>query len=111
MVKFILFAGLGRLLIFTIQKHPLARILREKHWLLDELIECEFCLGFWVYLVLSFLVRPEFFGEYIQYVPVITEILEGIVVSFLVHIFSVGWRDKFSIIVIGEEHANGKSTA
>lgn len=101
-VSILLFAGLGKLLIFTIQKYPLTEKLREIHPFIRDGLDCDFCLGCWVYLFLAWVFGMNIFEGYLPYIPLITELLGGIVISFIMHLISIGWRDKFSIIVMGE---------
>jgi hypothetical protein len=35
-----------------------------------------------------------------KYVPVLSELVTGGVVSFVVHIFLIGWKEKFNNIVV-----------
>lgn len=34
------------------------------------------------------------------YVPVLSELIVGGVISFLVHIFILGWKTKFEVVVV-----------
>jgi len=49
----ILYLAAGRLAIWFLQNTGLLMPLREKYKLLGELMGCDLCLGFWVYLVLA----------------------------------------------------------
>lgn len=35
-----------------------------------------------------------------QYVPILSELVTGGVVSFMMHIFVIGWKEKFDRLVI-----------
>uniref|UniRef100_A0A6H1ZAU1 DUF1360 domain-containing protein n=1 Tax=viral metagenome TaxID=1070528 RepID=A0A6H1ZAU1_9ZZZZ len=97
-VQLLLLALAGRLTIYALQKFPPVRNI----WFLFELVSCDFCLGVWVYSVLSGLMRWVLFQD-MYYVPIISEILTGISISFLVHIFAIGWQSRFGTIVIEDK--------
>ena len=99
-VQLLLIAIAGRLTIYALQKFPLARDIKGRFF--AELISCDFCLGVWVYSVLSGLTRWVLFKD-MFYVPVCSEILSGIVISFLVHIFAIGWQSRFGTIIIEDK--------
>lgn len=102
LVDLLLLAGIGKLLIFTIQKYPLTKRIQGFSPFFEELFSCDFCLGVWVYFILALIYGFDLFQGYLPYVPIVTEFLGGLVISFVVHLVSIGWRDKFSIMVIGE---------
>jgi len=51
----VLFLLAGRLVIWFIQNTGLLQPVRRRYDLVNELIGCDLCLGFWVYLVLAVL--------------------------------------------------------
>jgi hypothetical protein len=72
-----------------------------KYQWLRELHNCDLCSGVWVYGILSFftgldLLEVTGFG----YIPLVGAIITGILVSWLVHIFILGWKAKYEIIVV-----------
>jgi hypothetical protein len=94
----------GRLVIYALQKFPfqkiylVGRLFREGGFL-EQLFDCDFCLGFWVYTGLAFIFEINFLQEYF-YVFILSEALTGVIASFLMHLITIGWKDKFSIIVV-----------
>jgi hypothetical protein len=94
---FIVYAVVGKLFIYTLQKFPVLRDTKNKFLL--ELIQCDYCLGVWVFSFLAWLFQLTLFREYI-YCPFISELATGVIISFLVHLISIGWREKFGIIVV-----------
>ena len=92
MIEWIVFAGIGRLLIFLGQKFPLPQFLENKRTI-KQLHECPLCLGVWIYSGLAYFMRMDLFG---WYYPVVTEVLAGCLTSFVVHIFIIGWKDYFA---------------
>ena len=105
-VQLLLLAIAGRLAIYALQKFPLVRGVKAKFF--SELVSCDFCLGVWVYSVLSGLTRWVLFYD-MSYVPIISEILTGITLSFAVHIFATGWQSRFGTIIIEDNDAVQKS--
>jgi hypothetical protein len=94
----ILLALLGKLLVYIVQVFPLTEKITNKNSFLRELVECDFCLGCWIYFFLNLFFRVWF--EQITYVPILSPFLMGIFISFIVHLISLGWKEKFGVIVI-----------
>jgi len=93
----------GKIFIFLWQQFPLP-IRLENLQTIYKLHSCDLCSGVWLYGLLSFFMGVSLLTLLgLSYIPVASELITGGVVSFIVHIFSIGWRDKFSPdIVIGE---------
>lgn len=64
---------------------------------LQELFECDLCLGVWVYTLLAWIMQ---INMYHFYVPVVSEILTGASASFLVWLVATGFRERFFTIHI-----------
>ena len=96
-IQYVIYAVIGKLFIYTLQKFPLVRDIKNKF--VHELIECDYCLGVWVFSILSYLFHLVLFREYI-YFPIISELATGVITSFLVHLINIGWREKFGTIVV-----------
>jgi hypothetical protein len=104
-MRLVSFLLVGKLTIYLLQKFPFRKTiigsLFEEGKLLAELFVCDLCLGVWVYLVLGYFLKIDLmkylFGVYIIG---LNEFLTGAIVSFLVHVFSIGWNTKFGIIVL-----------
>lgn len=99
-MKLIAFAAIGRLLVWTIQTSgPTQRI---KTWLntdfTNELWACDFCLGFWVFAGLAALFEINILEPY--YFPIFSEIITGLVASFVVHLARIGWTAKWGYEVL-----------
>ncbi len=101
MTDFVIYALVGKIVIFLLQKFPkhtlpfIGKLFREGKFL-EELFNCDLCLGFWVFSGLAFLFDVNIIGE----VPILSEFITGAVTTFIVHIFSVGWNSKFQNIII-----------
>ena len=95
MIDFWLFAGIGKLFIWLTRQFPPARFIFSKWELSRELFDCDLCLGFWVYLVLSF-----FFNINVIKNKYVNNIVLAGFTTFIMHLISIGWNDAFGEIVI-----------
>ena len=96
MINFIIFAVGGKLLIYVIQKFTPLEGIKNKYF--HKLISCDFCLGCWINFFLALAYNVRIGG--IPQVFLLSHFLIGIATSFLVHLISIGWREKFEVIVI-----------
>ena len=82
------------------QEFPLPKSLEENKILL-KLHRCDFCSGVWIFFLFSYLMQLELLEPLgFQYIPLVSEVVTGIVVSFLAHIFIIGWKARFEVVVI-----------
>jgi hypothetical protein len=87
---------LGRLFILLGQKFPLPTFL-ERNKKIKEWHECSLCFGVWVYAAFSYVLGVDILQILgISYIPLVAEFVTGGVVSFIVFIFGIGWKDYFS---------------
>jgi hypothetical protein len=106
MIKIIVFALLGKLTIYLAQNFPfislplIGRYWKEKRFL-GKLFACDLCLGVWVYTIIAILLEVNLFEEF-GYIPIVFEFFTGAAMSFIMHLLTIGWRDKFEVIHIGE---------
>lgn len=103
--ELLLYTLTGKLVIFILQKFAFANLSKRGKLLgsrfLNELFECDLCLGVWVFTGLA--VAFEINLVDLFYVPIISEILTGAAMSFLVHVFSNGWKALYNVTVIGSD--------
>lgn len=104
MLEFFVYAAVGRLVIFTLQRFPFKKIPGiGKLWLEDkffaELFRCDFCLGFWVYTALAPLFGMNLIEQF--YIPIISWAITGVITSFIIHVFTNGWKALYNVTVIG----------
>ena len=94
MLEWLVYAGVGRLLIFLAGKFSLPQRLQKIEWL-EKLHSCDLCLGVWVYVFLAIFLNVDlltlWFGFY--YVPVLSEIVTGGVTSYIVWLLVIGFRE------------------
>ena len=91
---YFIFLGLGKVAIFFLQTFPPLKKIKWKF--LREMLECDLCTGFWVYTILCFTFNVNLTPEF----PVVSQVLTGAFSSLLMHIISIGWKEKWSVIHI-----------
>lgn len=102
MEPFLIFGGIGRLVVWILQKSPYRDLFNligteSLRRFLQKLFDCDLCLGVWVYSILAPIMK---INMYHFYVPVVSEILTGISMSFLVWLLVTGFKDRFFIIYV-----------
>ena len=95
MINWLVMMAVGKILIYLWQQFPLPSAI-TKFKAIDKLHVCDLCAGVHIFALLSWVCGLHIF----EYVPVVSEYVTGGVVSFLVHIFSIGWREKFMDVVV-----------
>ena len=100
LLRFLAFALVGRTLIYLIQKFPATTWLSKKWKFLEDLFSCDLCLGVWVYSIINMLsFKITYYNE--NESTLLGEFITGAVTSFVMHLASIGWKDKFTNMVIG----------
>ena len=100
LAKWVLFLIVGRIVIHIWQQFHLPRFLQKIEWFV-KLHECDLCSGVWIFTILSLFMGLDLLSVLLfEYVPVVSEVVTGIVISWLVHIFILGWKAKYEIVVI-----------
>jgi archaellum biogenesis protein FlaJ (TadC family) len=96
-LSYFAYAAIGKLLIWTIQTagpfRPVWRFLESKSSEFEELHNCGWCIGCYVYPILACLLRVDILDN-LTY-SVIGYILTGIVTSFIVQCVSFGLQSWF----------------
>lgn len=95
--EFVLFLLTGRLLTWLVQTNGLSKTVWELHPLLKELNECDLCLGFWVFLVMSAIVKRQFSDSLPAWAACIVQAAFS---AFVTHLIRLGWHSKFGVTVI-----------
>lgn len=95
-MNWVAFLLIGKIMIFLWQSFPLPTKL-ENIQVIHKLHSCDLCSGVWLFGLLSYFMGLSLLTMLgFSYIPVVSELVTGGVVSFVVHIFSIGWKDKFS---------------
>jgi len=99
-VELVGFLLLGKLSIYLLQIFPPAKKLTQRlGQTAQHFFECDLCLGVWVYFILS-----ELFDYSVLDTPykLINWFLTGAILSFIAHIFALGWKAKFEPLIISD---------
>jgi len=100
------FLLVGRLVVFVLQKFPFIKIpfignLFKEGKFLEQLFGCDLCLGVWVYAFLSYLFQVDFVKDIFgKDIVVINSLITGMIASFVVYIFAIGWNTRFGILEV-----------
>lgn len=107
MLEWFIFAAVGKLIIYLWMKFPLPQTIldniQEKYiyQFIKQLHECDLCSGTYLFTILAFFMRIDMLVDFgFWHVPIVSEFVSGAISSFMVHIFSIGWKTKFEVIVI-----------
>lgn len=87
----LLFAATGRVLIYLWMIFPEPQFTKLPFWL-EKLHRCDLCSGVWVYAILAVALQLDLFGTN----NVVTQAATGAITSYLVHMFMLGAKEKFS---------------
>ena len=107
MIFYIAYSLIGKLFIYLFQISPypklIIRLFKGKEGgFLDKLFSCDLCLGFWIYFFLALVFQyANVDVNIIKIVPVFDQIVTGAFTTFVIHLVSIGWKDKFGTFVIG----------
>lgn len=96
-LNFLVFALVGKLLMFLWNKSPYSKWIAKRSKFFEELFACGLCLGTWTYFLLDFLFQINLLeiGP-----PVIIEFLDACITTFIVYVFSAGWNTLFRNIML-----------
>lgn len=92
-MDWIFVVGAGKIAMYMVRLF--ARSNEIKNSFFVKLFECDFCLGFWTYFCLLSFFRMELTSAFVGYVPLISEIISAMIVSFVMTVFSDGWTLRF----------------
>lgn len=95
-MNFILFLGVGKLIIWLAQTSGFTRWFWKLHPWLTELGECDLCVGVWVMSFLAWFGSVNFMAPH--YFPVVSEFMTGALAAFGLHLMTLGWRTQYQVI-------------
>src|SRR5688572_28987765 len=96
-ISFLVFLVIGQLFVYLGMKFP--PLANSRFSFVKQLWNCSLCAGVWTWTFLSIMMGESLFRE-IFYFPLVSELATGGLVGFLMHIFILGWKSKFEVIVI-----------
>jgi len=92
MMDWVFVVGVGKIAMWMVTLFARSNNIQNPFFV--KLFECGFCIGTWIYFCLFCFFKMELTSP-IGYVPLVSEMLSAMVVSFLVGIFSDGWMFRF----------------
>ena len=99
LAEWLLFAATGRVLIYVWFQFPLPpswerEINQRKYYVkfFTKLHSCDLCAGVWIYSLLAFVIGADLSGIG----SLVTMFATGVITSFVVHVFVIGWKEKFA---------------
>lgn len=96
MLGYLVFAVIGRVIIYVWMKFDLP--IKNK-WL-EKLHACDLCSGVWIYSILAVAFNVDVMSELYTGIPIIAQLVTGIITSYLVHYFVLGWKAKHEVVVV-----------
>jgi hypothetical protein len=97
-LELLAFCVVGRVILFVLQKASSSYLKfiksASRRGFLTELFECDLCLGVWVYSIGAVLLNVNVIYEICK-IPFVSQIVSGILVSFLVWVLRNGWDTLF----------------
>ena len=100
MLAWVIYSVAGKLAIFFFQSFPLPQKLEQNRFI-GKLHICDLCFGFYAFSILAYFLKIDFLTEFgFWYVPFLSEIVTGMATSFIWHLVTIGWRERFSNTVI-----------
>ncbi len=97
-MRLLTLVAVGRLVVWLLQTSGPTKRIWRLHPLLEELADCDLCMGCWVFPLGAWLLSVNLLDP--VYVAVVSEILTGWLVAFGVHLARLGWQSKFGVTVL-----------
>jgi hypothetical protein len=88
----------GRLVMLLFDTSPLSGWLKSLHPVMDKILSCGLCLGFWTYLLMYLFLDIN--GIIFIQNKIFCAIISAALTSFIVWMFEAGWKAKYTNIII-----------
>lgn len=95
--RYLLQLAIGMLLTWLLQTNGLMRPIWRLHPKLQELAECDLCLGFWVHLFIGIIAAGDLTGLFPAWFE---PVAYATISSFLAHLLRSGWTSKFGYTIM-----------
>lgn len=100
LANWLIYISIGKILVYLGMQFPLPSFLK-KIKSIEYLHGCDLCFGVWVFGFLALFMQMDLLTVLgFQYVPVLSQLVTGGAISFIVHLLSLGWKAKFEVIVV-----------
>jgi hypothetical protein len=102
MNRILVYAIIGRICVFFLQKFPFVKLPWVGKWFEDggflfDLFHCDLCLGTWVFTFFAVAMQLNLLDVYI---PGVSELVTGAIISLIVWLVRIGWQTQFGIIEV-----------
>jgi len=99
--SWIIFAAIGKILIFIWSKFPLPEKL-QRNKKIEQLHNCGLCSGVWIFTLLAYFVNIDILNLWFgfEHVAFVGEFITGCLTSYIVHLLSVGFVEQHMNIVV-----------
>lgn len=91
-IQFIAYVVVGKLLIFLIGQFFEDTKLK--------MLTCDLCSGVWVYTIFAGLFKIRLLEDVYFYVPLVSELTTGCIVSYAVHLLTIGFRERHLPVIV-----------
>lgn len=95
MTEWLFLVGAGKVVMYMVRLFARSNEIKNRFFV--RLFECDFCLGFWVYFCFLCFFRRELTSIFVGYVPLVSEVVSAMLLSFVVSVFSAGWVFHFGV--------------
>jgi len=101
MLDWLVYASVGKLIITLWMKFYLPHWL-SKFTFVEKLHECGLCSGVYIYSILGLFLGIDILYSWFHFwrIPIFGEIITGMVTSWIVHVFSVGFKELYLQIFV-----------
>lgn len=100
LLSWLAYIAVGKVMIFLGMSFPLPAALQKFNTVV-KWHSCDLCFGTWVYALLSYFMGVSLLTAMgFTYVPLVSEVVTGGVISFIVHLISLGWKARFEVVVV-----------
>jgi hypothetical protein len=96
LTTWLIYLAAGKLITWMLQNNGLLRPLWKRNKQLTELGQCDLCMGFWVFLLLSLRLHRPLNGLLWP----LERLCWAMITTFTAHILRIGWETKFGVTVI-----------
>jgi hypothetical protein len=104
MLNWFVFAAIGKLVVYLWQLFPLPESNKQEKYIVrfvHKLHECDLCSGTWIFSILALFLGVDLVSINFGIEPsIVGKILTGMFTSYVVHIFFIGLKSKYEVVII-----------
>jgi len=101
MLNWLIYAVVGRLLIFLGMRLHLPERIENINWI-SQLHMCSLCMGVWIFTILAYFMGIDILNSWFGFphIAILGEIVTGSLTSYVVWIFVAGWNSVHDVVII-----------